>query len=487
LIVFWGFNAAVSAPHLWRLALAARKEQGARIAAVDPVRTPTAAGADIWLRPKPGTDVALAYGIINAVVGMRAHGEAFISQWTAGFDALMEKASVWTPSAVEAATGVATDDLAVLVDAYTRHRPSATLIGIGLQKQTAGADQARAAALIPAVLGQHRGFFYSSADAHSVDMARITGKSLTDTPSPTVSQVGLAPLVARGDFPVIFVSCTNPLLTLPGQTDLRQGFRRADVFVAVHDTHWTRTADVADVVLPALTYLEKDDLVIPWSHSRIRRSRRIVDPITDGWDEVILMQEMARRLGRKEPWLFEDPWEALKPALEGRIRNGGVAALCAGKTCHLTRKPNDRYATQSGKIEFLSNKAKKLGFSPLPEVVETAAPGWVMLSGALPAYTHSQFQDIYGPIPATMAIHPDDADEAGIRDGDAVVLSSAGGAVTVSAVVSDMVPRGVVWTPRQYEDRDGVPQNVLTSSSPQVIGGGATFNATRVTVTRSPG
>ncbi len=487
LIVFWGFNAAVSAPHLWRLAVAARRTQGTRIAVVDPVRTPTADAADIWLRPKPGTDVALAYGIINAIVGQQAHEEAFISEWTTGFDALMEKTSAWTPTAVRAATGVSSGDLSRLVDAYAQRRPAATLIGIGLQKQTAGADAARAAALIPAVLGQHRGFFYSSADAHTVDMARITGKSLASVSGATVSQVGLARLVERGDFGVVFVSCMNPALTLPGQAVLRRGMERPDVFVAVHDTHWTRTCEFADVVLPALTYLEKDDLVIPWSHSRIRRSRKIVKPVTDGWSEVALMQTMARRLGRKEPWLFEDPWKALQPALAGQFREGGVEALYNGETCYLSRKPADRYGTESGKIEFRSRQAEILGFAPLPEVAETNRPGWVMLNSALPAYTHSQFQEIYGPIPATAVIHPDDAAEAEIQDGDAVVLSNAGGTVTLSAVVSDMVPRGVVQTPRQFEDRNGIPQNVLTSPSPQAIGGGATFNATRVTVTRASG
>lgn len=485
LLVFWGFNAAVSAAHLWRMALSARKERGARIVVVDPVGTPTAAAADIWLRPRPGSDTVLAYGVINALVSAGAHDEDFISRWTAGFDALAETAAAWTPDAVRRYTGVAESDLARLATAYADHRPSATLIGIGLQKHRGGADQVRAVSLIPALLGRHRGFFYSSGDAHEVDGAAVTGKSLAPVPSPKVSQVGLGPLVDRGDFQAIFVSCMNPAVTLPDQTHFRRGLRRPDVFVAVHDTHWTRTCDFADVVLPALSYLEKDDLVIPWGHSRVRRSRRIAPPITQGRDEVALMQALARRLGKSEAWLYENPWNAVERALDGQIADGTTADLLGGKTCRLKRRPADHYPTPSGKIELVSKKAAAEGIPPLPAVTPATEGGWVMLNSALPAYSHSQFQDVYGPIPATAAIHPEDAAAAGIADGDAVTLTNTGGGVTVTATVTDMVPRGAIWCPRQFEDDRGTPQNVLTDAAPQNIGGGSTFNATRVVVQKA--
>ena len=482
LVVFWGFNAAVSAPHLWRMARSAQKECGALIVAVDPVRTPTTAAADIWLRPRPGTDVALAYGVINAIVSLAAHDREFIEEWTTGFDALASAAASWTPAAVQTETGVDPESLNRLVEAYAHRRPAATLIGIGLQKHTAGADQARAVSLIPAVLGQHRGFFYSSGDAHTVDTARIAGKSLTATRTPVVSQVGLAHRVARGDFSDIFIACMNPALTLPGQTTFRQGLSRDDVFIAVHDTHWTRTADFADVVLPALTYLEKDDMVIPWSHSRIRISRKAVSPVTDGWDETRLMQTIARRLGKTEPWIFEDPWETVRSVMDGHLRGRSVESLLKGETLYLTRKPVDRYLTASGKIEFSSSRAAALGISPLPEAIKDSNEGWIMLNSAVPAYTHTQFQEIYGPVPATAAIHPQDAAELGIGDGDRIRLYNDGGSVSVTAIVSDMVSRGVIWTPRQFEDGDGAPQNALTDTETQVIGGGSTFNGTRVNI-----
>lgn len=484
LLVFWGFNAAVSAPHLWRMALAARKERGALIAAVDPVRTPTTGAADIWLRPRPGTDVALAYGVINAIIEMEAHHKEFIAQWTTGFSALASAAASWTPAAVQERTGVDAKALTRFAEAYARRRPAATLIGIGLQKHTAGADQARAVSLIPAILGQHRGFFYSSGDAHAVDTARLSGKTLTAARTPVTSQVGLAPRVARGDFSTIFVTCMNPALTLPGQTDFRRGLERSDVFLAVHDTHWTRTADFADVVLPALTYLEKDDMVIPWSHSRIRVSRKAVSPVTDGWREVRLMQAIARRLGRTEPWLYEDPWEAVRGAVEGNLRGNSAESLLRGETHYLTRKPVNRYPTASGKIEFSSRRAADLGLSPLPEVSENSRSGWIMISSAVPAYTHTQFQEIYGPIPATATLHPEDASALGIGDGDRIRLYNDGGGVSVTAVVSDMVPRGVIWAPRPFEDSDGSAQNALTGTEPQTIGGGSTFNSTRVNLKR---
>jgi anaerobic selenocysteine-containing dehydrogenase len=370
-----------------------------------------------------------------------------------------------------------------LAEAYAAQRPSATLIGIGLQKNTRGADQARAVAFIPAVLGQHRGFFYSSGDAHAVNMDRITGRALHPGPERVVSQVGLAPLVASGAFSVVFISGMNPALTLPGQHQLRQGLRTGDVSVVVHDTHWTRSTDYADIVLPALTYLEKEDLVLPWGHSRIRFARRAAAPSTDGWEEVRLVQALARRLGRDEPELYEDVHAALAGALDGALRDGGPEELFQGKTLYLKRRASDDYPTASGKIEFVSGHAAAAGLSALPRVAEeTDREGWVMISSALPAYTHTQFQEVYGPIPATATLHPEDAALLSIADGDQLVLANAGGRVTVSAVVSDRVPPGVVWTPRQFEDADGRPLNALCSTVPQTIGGGSTFNSTRVTI-----
>ena len=486
LIVFWGFNAAVSSPHIWSLARKARQARGARIVVIDPRESRTARDADLWIQPWPGSDVALAYGLINYLSQNEYIDLGFLKEWTQGFEHLKEEAAKYGPDRVEHITGVAWDHVERLGEACGNVKPSATLIGIGLQKCDQGADQVRAVSLIPALLGQHRGFFYSSAHAFSIDEELISGRALTEKVPRVVSQVAVADLVGRGDFKFIYVSCMNPALTLPNQRALREGLSQGDVFLVVHDTHWTRTAEYADVVLPAPTYLEKEDLVIPWSHDHVQLSPQVVPPVTDSRSESWVMRELAKRLRLAEDWLFEDPWASVELALEDALEDGSVESLRSGAVLKLKSKPKDNYPTPSGRIEFYSSEAAGLGLSPLPTQVPLSIPKgeFILLTSATPKYTSTQFQEVYGAIPAVVIINAQDAERLSILNGDVVTVSNDLGEVKVKATVSGTVREGIVWSPRQSEGLAGQPQNCLMSSQPQEIGGGPRFNSTRVTITK---
>jgi anaerobic selenocysteine-containing dehydrogenase len=486
LIVFWGFNAAVSSPHVWSLARKARSTQGAQIVVVDPRESRTARGADLWIQPWPGSDVALTYGLINYLSQRGYLDLEFLEAWTQGFDRLEEQARKWSPARVEQVTGVEWRRVRELGEAYGTTKPSATMIGIGLQKCDQGADQVRAVSFIPALLGLHRGFFYSNAHAFSVDVDRVSGRSLTENTPKIVRQVYLPDLVSRGEFKFIYVSGMNPALTLPNQYAFREGLSRDDVFVVVHDTHWTKTARYADVVLPAPTYLEKEDLVIPWTHHYVGYSSRIVSPVTDSRSEVWVMGQVAERQRLTEEWLFEDPWRAVSAALEGAFEEGNLDSLRSGTMLELKRKPRNSYPTPSGRIEFYSSQAVANGWNPLP----TQAPlrdrkdGFVMLTSATPKYTSTQFQEVYGAIPPVVVVNSQDAGQLDIEDGDIVSLSNDLGEVKVRAIVSNAVRVGTVWSPRQSEGLAGQPQNCLMSSEPQEVGGGPRFNSTIVKISR---
>jgi anaerobic selenocysteine-containing dehydrogenase len=486
LVVFWGFNAAASSPHLWSLARRARREQGAQIVVVDPRRSRSAQLADLWIQPRPGSDVALAYGLVNYLTQSGCLDEGFLRASTQGLEQLQAQARQWTPERVARVTGVAWSGVEQLGDAYGSRKPGATMIGIGMQKNDHGADQVRAVSFIPALLGQHRGFFYSNAHAFSIDLDLISGRSLTQEEPRVVSMVGLADLVRHGEFKVVYVSCMNPALTLPNQHAFRERLSETDVFTVVHDSHWTRTAEIADVVLPAPTYLEKEDLVIPWSHRYVQFSHQVVPPVTDSRGEIWVMQEVARRLGLTEDWLFEDPWVAVEGALEDAFEEGSFESLRSGAMLRLKRKPQDSYPTPSGRIEFYSSQAAGRGASGLPSQAPLRSPegDFVLLASATPRYTSTQFQEVYGPIPAVVAISRRDAKRLGVEEGDVVTLSNDRGEVKMTAMVSDSVREGVVWSPRQSEGLEGEPQNCLTSSEPQELGAGPRFNSTRVTITR---
>ncbi len=484
LLVFWGFNAPVSSPHLWLLAKKARAS-GAVVAAVDVRRSEVAAQSDLWLRPAPGTDVALAYGVARAmIVNGWVDGE-FIRQWTVGYEQFREEALRWTPERVESLTGVPRRLVEELARLYCERRPSITFIGFGVQKSAHGAEAARAVSLLPALAGVHRGFYYSNSRGWLFDVSEITGEKLAK-PSRVVSQVSLAELVEKGEFKFIFVYNSDIVLTLPGSGKLREGLSRPDVFVVVHDTHWCATSDYADVVLPAPTYLEKDDVVIPYSHDLVTLSRRAVEPLGESRSEVWLACELARRLKLPE-WVCEDPFDLLRRAL-GEALEGSFEALLRGEVLRLRRRPLEEYQTPSGKIELYSSKALQLGLNPLPEQPEP--PGregyFVLINTATPLYTHTQFRDVYGPIPAIVHVNPEDARSLGVADGEAVELCSEEGCVAVRIVLSDSVPRGVLWAPRQHVGLNGVPLNTLVSTATQRIGGGPVFNSTLVRLRKAP-
>lgn len=495
LIVFWGFNAAVSSSHLWALAREARQHHGARIVAVDPRRSETAAGADLWIQPRPGSDVAFAYGLINLWLESGAADLEFITQWTRGFEMLRAEARQWTPERVQEVTSVPQEQLRQLADEYAQHKPAATMIGIGLQKCDHGADQVRAVSFIPAVLGQHRGFYFSNSEAFHINWDLLSGRALTEKRPPIVQQVALSSLLRDGQFKFVYISGMNPAVTLPNTGSFTAGLSRQDVFAVVHETHWTETARYADIVLPAPTYLEKEDLVPPWSHNSLQLSPQVVRPVTDSRSEVWVMQELARRLGLTQPWLYQHPWAVVQEALEGAYEDLASADRCptpggrdsswghlrAGQRLRLKSKPRENYPTPSGKIEFDSTLAREMGFPPLPvqgRLPQQQTDEYAFLNSASARYTSSQFQEVYGPIPAVIVINPCDAQHLGISEGSAVEVSTDLATARAKASISDAVPEGTVWSPRQWAG-----QNALMSSQSQEIGHGPRFNSARVKIT----
>lgn len=483
LIIFWGFNARVSSPHLWALALKARRRK-ATIAVVDPRESESARDANIWLKPRPGSDVALAYGVARYLIDHGYVDLKFVKKWTYGYNSFKKEVMKWTPGKIEEVTGVRWRSIERLGEAYARNKPSATMIGLGFQKSICGAESVRAVALIPALLGLHRGFYYTNSQGWLVNKPYLTGESLTEKKIRTVSQVALSKLVEEGEFKFIYIYSMNPSATLPHQRAFRRGLMRKDVFVVVHDTHWTETTNYADTVLPAPTYLEKEDIVVSYSHGYVRISRKAIEPLGKSRDEVWVMRELARRLRLKEKWLYENPWKALKKAFRGAFEEGEFKDLITNATLKLKAKPRNKYQTPTGKIELYSKKAENIGLNPLPTQIriDRDEDEFTLLSSSLPYYTHTQFQDVYGPIPRIVWINTQDAEKLGIREGDTIELYNKLGAVEVKATVTDKIPPRVLWSPKLLIGLNRKPLNILTPGTTQKIGGGPIFNSTIVKV-----
>jgi anaerobic selenocysteine-containing dehydrogenase len=481
-IVFWGFNARHSSPHMWAMAMKARRERGAIIVVVDPRRSESTDMADLWLYPRPGSDVALCYGVARSLITGGQVDQDFIRANTSGYEAYRDEALKWTPERVEQSTGVTWDGVKELADALAMNKPPVFMIGIGLQKSVAGAEAVRAVSLLPALLGQHRGFYYSNSRGRYLG-GNMSGESLTAHKPRIVSQISLGERLARGEFKFVYVFSMNPVLTLPDSGRVSEGLKRGDVFLVVHETHITETCDLADVVLPAPTYLEKDDVVLCDSHPYVRKAFKAVEPEGLSRDEGVVMRELARRVGVEEPWVYADPWDEAENVLKDAFADGGFRDYMEGAQLRLRLRPRDQYQTPTGRIEFASSSAPE-GVTALPRQIELyeVPSELILMSSSVPKCTHTQFRDVYGENPTEAWISSLDAERNGVRDGDAGTLVNDLGSLSVTFKVTDRVHPGVLWMSRELVDREGQPQNGLTPGTPQKIGGGPVFNSTRVRI-----
>ena len=482
LMVFWGFNAIVSAMHIWHLAIKNRK-QGGTIVSIDPIRTVTVEKSDFSLRPKPGSDVTLAYGVMKALIEEDYIDKEFIEKHTYGFDKLKAKLDILSQDYIETITGIEWKKIKELAKLYGEKKPSTTFIGFGVQKSRYGAEAVRAISLIPALIGIHRGFYYSNSSAWIYDAEYLSGAKFVSRKPKVVNQVSLGRLLEKGEFKLVYIYNTNPAQTLPNSHAVRRGLSRDDVFVILHDTHWTETADYSDLILPAATYLEKEDIVFSYSHRYTRLSRRAIQPLGESRDEVWVMRMIAKYLGI-EGWVLEDPWRALEKALRDSFEGCSFKDVINGEICKIRVRKRDHYPTPTGKIELYSLKAEKMGISPLPTQYPLKRDGFILITSSMPQYTHTQFQDVYGSIPKNILINPSDADEHGIKAGDLVRIYNNRGEIVLKVIVSDRVSKGVLWAPKLCNDVFGRPINSITSDMPQEIGSGSSFNSTVVKIER---
>ena len=490
LTVYWGFNAAVSAPHLYALSSKTRKK-GGFIVVIDPRKSETAQSADLWIQVKPGGDVVLAYGVIKYLIENDKVDSDFITKYTQGFDALKKEVSTWDINSIEAYTGIPWNTITKLAELYSTYKKNMTMIGIGMQKSVCGAESVRAISFIPAVLGIHRGFYYSNYQAFYVDLPYITGETISGA-ARTVSQVALGNFLKRGEFKFVYIYNTNPAVTLPNQKAVSKGLNRTDVFVTVHDTHWTDTARSADLVLPAATFFEKEDVVIPYSHKYVRKLNRVINPLGESKSELWISAKIAERLHLKEEWLHEDEWDVLSTAFEDALEEGDINDLKKGNTVTLKMKPRNEYQTPSGRIELCPDISEVMHLSsqpgslpsplPLPMLYSPPEDTFIFLNSAVKKYTHTQFQDIHGLIPSLVFINLKDALHHNIRDTDIVEVYNELGSIKLKAVTSVSVPQGVLWAPREGKDIEGTPQNSIIPDMTQKIGGGPVVNSTLVKI-----
>ncbi len=477
IIIMWGFNAFVTAPHIWAYIRKAQK-QGTKIITIDVRKTRTAAQSDQFIQVHPHTDVLLAIGIARVMIEHGLVVMEFIQKFTQGFDQLKEHVMSYDMDFIAAETGIDKQTIEQLAVSYASSASQAIMIGVALQKSQNGWQAVRMLSLLPTLVGQKRGFYYSYGPASIFDDEYMSGEKLVSQ-THIISQARAAEMLSQGKFRMVFVSSANPAVTGPGADYFFKALQSMEIFAVVQDTHLSRTAQAADLVLPAPNFLEKEDFILPWGHNMTRFSHAIVR--TDIPTEIEQMWQISRRLELKDNWLYEDPRQALVYALRDSLDSPEEIFSDPARVHRLKTYPSEQFSTPSGKIELYSTIAEGKGYSPLPGYKKEAQNyDFKLISSAVSEYTNSQFQEVYGPVPAIVHIHPKDAKKYDIKNDDEIIIFNQRANIWLKVRLDDTLQAGMLWTPRNLIGLNGVPLNQLVNPQPTGIGKGSTYNTVQV-------
>jgi len=459
-ILVWGANPSHTAPHMHEHWL---RESPAKVVVIDPLRTKTAAAADLHLQLRPGTDAALAFAILHELRALGRFDQAFIDQHTLGYDEILADIEACTPEWGAQVTGVSAADIRRTAALYGAG-PALLWCGQGLQRQPLGGNVMRAAGLLPALTGNvgkaGAGFYYlnDSAGIAGVDYAWLAGAGLAAGTPKTVTALDLADrLDADDEFRALMVWNCNPLASCSNQQKLRLACQREDLFTVVIDLFQTDSANFADIVLPAASFLEFDDLTYGYMNLLLGVQSRVREPIGESLPNQEIFRRLAAAMGLKNPALFEADADLIDSLL-GQCRfAGGFAGLqrqghfAIGGEEPLLLFEDLEFGTPSGRIEIASQLAEQAGLPrvPLPSVDAQPRAGQMRLIS--PA-SNWRMNDTYGNDPrlrkragpAELIMHGADAARLGVVRGQRVELSNAHGVLELVACIDDIVPPGTV-------------------------------------------
>jgi anaerobic selenocysteine-containing dehydrogenase len=517
LVVLWGANVLSTHPHLWRPILEARKN-GASIVSIDPIRTRTAAASDCHLAPIPGTDGALALGLLHVVLSEGKEDQQFIGERTVGWEAFRERILDFPPSRAAEITGLPTESIVELGRRLAETRPTGIRIGIGLQRHGGGGMAVRAITCIPGVTGDWRypggGVFYDTRGFFGVNWAALSRDDLRPRQTRALDAKRLGEGLLEIDNPpvkALFVYASNPAASVPHQTKVLRGLARDDLFTVVVEHFLTDTARYADIVLPATMQIEHRDLLIAYGHLYLAWNEPAVPAPGECLPATEMFRRLARAMGLDTPALYDSDETIARQLLgSGHPSLAGITfeELKARGWMRLNY-PDPfvpfayAFPTASGKLEFVSDRMAQSGLDPVAGYTpshetsqrETALAREYPLALITPA-DHYFLNSIFANVPmqqrrsgvATLLIHPDDATPRQIAAGDEVRVANARGAFFAVADVSDRIRPGVVASTKGRWpgcSKEGATINATVDERDSDMGGGAVYHDNRVRVNRS--
>jgi anaerobic selenocysteine-containing dehydrogenase len=506
-IIAWGANIHGNNVHLWPFVQEARRK-GAKLVVIDPYRTRTARAADWHLPIHPGTDCALALGLMHVILRDGLHDRDYIAQHTHGFEDLRKHVLAYTPERVAELTGLASGDIELLAREYATCRPAAIRLNYGVQRSQNGGATVRAVCMLPALIGawkdQGGGLQLSTSGAFSFNSTALERPDLMlasplERPARIVNMSRLGHALTELDSPpvkALFVYNSNPAAIAPNQNAVRRGLKRTDLFTVVHEQFFTDTTDYADIVLPATTFLEHTDFQGAYGHYFLQISEQAIAPLGEARSNVWLFGALGRRMGFAEACFHDTADDLIAQAL-----GEGAEELKSKKRIHRQSEAeafrNGMFATGSGKIEFYSTALAAQGLDPLPtfhapEESRRGAKAHEFPLEFLPRkadnFMNSTFANLPGhqkmESPGLAMMHARDAGERCIEDGDWVEVFNARGNIRLRARIDGSVPAGVVAASLNWNklSAGGNNVNALTSERLTDLGRGATFYSTLVEV-----
>ena len=514
LILAWGANILGTNVHLWPFVMEARRN-GAKLYTIDPNRNRTGAASDKHFFINPGSDIALALAMMHVIIGEGLHDAYYVARYTDGFDGLRERVREWTPRRAAELTGIAADEIVQLAREYATTRPAAIRLNYGVQRSERGATSVRAIALLPALTGAWKdvggGLQLSTSQAFHLNRAGLERADLQQMAlgreARIVNMTLLGQALTTLDNPpvkALVVYNSNPAAIAPDQNAVLRGLRREDLFTVVLEQFQTDTADAADIVLPATTFLEHTDLYFAYGHYYLQMARPALTPPGETKSNVEIFRLLAARMGFGDPCfadsdddmirtLLDSPHPFLKDiTLERLEREHSVRLNVSEDGAPFLPFAEGNFGTPDGKCHF---DAATLDYQPPVE----SRHGDAALRGKYPlelispknddsmnsTFGHRSSVDL-----ATATLHLSAADAAarGILHGDQVRAYNDRGACLLRASVDGRVRPGVVCAPSSRWAKRAPDQrniNALTGDRLTDFGGGPTFYSCLVQVERS--
>ncbi|MDA0160223.1 molybdopterin oxidoreductase family protein [Solirubrobacter ginsenosidimutans] len=504
LILLWGTNTLTSGHHLWKFILKARK-RGAHIVAIDPIRTRTAAQADEHLAPLPGTDAALALGLLNVIVSMGAEDRDYLDSNTVGWPEFKERILAFPPSKAAEITGIDEATIVALGERIATTRPTGIRCTMGMQRHAGGGNAMRLLYALPGVTGDWQypggGASYSTSGRFMPDLVSTYRDDLLQQPVRTLSMTQLGHTLLRADDPpvkALVIYGANPMSSNPDQHRVREGLQREDLFTVVIEQFPTDTVDYADIVLPATMQTEHLDVNDGYGHMYIHLNRPATAPPGECLSGTETFRRLAKAMGLEEPSLYDDD-ETLARTLLGdadfeRLYETGWMRLDY-QTPYVPF--TEGFPTPSGKLEFYSESARDAGHDPLPGYVAPVraetddAHPLALIAPASHWFLNSMFANkpdlmkkAGGP---RIELHPDDARARGLQTGDTATVFNARGSFEAAVEISDRVRPGVIASTKGYwlkHIRGGANVNATVEERDADMAGGAIFHDNRVEVER---